>query len=244
MIGKRIDIRDPGVYASEGRITNGFDKDGYSSLIAASFNFFEFREKDDEGNFGEPMTIECLRKGKEYSVIMTTKEGLYRYEIGDVFKVIGFWDKLPLVNFVSRDKFLDIAGEHSPEHLLTNGVRKAAEDMGIAFRGFCVVPYFKNSNEDLRYEVLFEPIEKLDSKKAEKLIKLIDEIYQKTILTYKKSRNEFDRFGHPVLSILKKGSYDVYDKKRLTNSGQTKLITVHSKPEYRENFEVEDTIIV
>ncbi len=237
IIGKKIDIRDPGVYASEGRITNGFSNEGNTSLISASFNFFEFKEKDKEGNFGEPITIDKLSKGKEYSVILTTNEGLYRYDLGDIFRVVGFEGKLPLVEFVGRDKFLDIAGEHAPEYLLVKGVKDAADSLNLKFRGFTVVPYFKNSDEDLKYEILFEPIGRITTPEILNLLRTIEENFQKTILTYKKSRNEFDRFAHPVLSIIEKGSYDIFDKSRMT-TGQTKVINVSSKQNFRKKFKI------
>lgn len=243
IIGKKIDIRDPGVYASEGRVTNGFSNESNTSFISASFNFFEFKEKDKNGNFGSLVTIDKLSKGKEYSVIITTNEGLYRYDLGDIFRVVGFEGKLPVVEFVGRDKFLDIAGEHSPEYLLVKGVKDAADKLKLKYRGFTIIPYFKNSDEDLKYEILFESIGKLIPPDAMDLLREIESNFQKTILTYKKSRNEFDRFGHPVLSIVETGSYDKFDKSRMT-TGQTKVINVSSKVDFRKNFKVTKTYFV
>jgi len=104
-IGKKnIIIRDPGILASEGRISLGITNIDSAGVLPINETFFEFNEKIDKEFSEKVLTVEKLRKNHEYKVIMTTPEGLYRYDLEDVVNVVGFMGKIPLVRFVSRNK--------------------------------------------------------------------------------------------------------------------------------------------
>ena len=56
-------------------------------------------------------TIDKVEEGKQYMLIITTTEGLYRYNLEDGVEVTGFLKGTPLLGFVHRNKFLDLTGE-------------------------------------------------------------------------------------------------------------------------------------
>lgn len=236
-IGKQnIPIRDPGIYASEGRISIGLlpgvQAVGYP---LGNVNFFEFLEVRKDGP-AKPVTIDKVRRKKQYQVIMTTPEGLYRYDMGDVIEVVRFEKKLPVIKFVNRNNFLNIVGELSPESELVSAFTECAKKLKIRFTSFTFTPYLKELDKKPRYELLIEPKEGLQEQKAKELIKLLDQTLQERINDYRQMRNEFGRMGSIVLSVLKKGSYDSYNKKRF--GGQPKPIHVHKSSTFREEFEI------
>jgi len=239
-LGKKdVIIRDPGVLASEGRVSLGITELDRAGVIPANESFFEFREKVEDG-FKEPVTIDKLRKNKEYKVLMTTMEGLYRYDLEDVVKVVGFRKKLPLVRFVSRNKFLNVTEEHAPEGEIIRGVEDALKKLKIKARSFTVIPYIEIQKRP-RYEILIETILPLTKTNATKLLKEIDKNWQKYMLTYAETRNEFGRMDPPILSIVKKGSYDKIDAETLVRRGQAKPINVTEDKKYRTKFKIEKT---
>lgn len=69
---------------------------------AAYFEFLPFdmdkREIVDE----ETADFSSVEVGKIYEVVVTTYRGLYRYRIGDIVKVVGFYNSAPEVEFLMR----------------------------------------------------------------------------------------------------------------------------------------------
>lgn len=234
---KDIIIRDPGILASEGRISLGITNIDRAGVLTINESFFEFQEKIGDEFSSEILTVEKLKKNHEYKVIMTTPEGLYRYDIEDVVKVVGFMEKIPLVSFVSRNRFLNVTEEHAPEGEIIRGVDAALKKMKVKLRSFTVIPYIKKDKKP-RYEILIELLEKQTDIVLKKLLAEIDKNWQKNMLTYAETRNEFGRMDPPILSIVKVGSYDKIDSLALVRRGQAKPINVTEDLKYRRNFEI------
>ncbi len=242
-IGKKnIKIRDPGIYSSEGRLSLCIDdSDGVSGVISANENFFEFLEQVNGEYVGEPIPASKVEIGKAYLVIITTPEGLYRYNMGDIVKVTGFKGKLPLVEFRNRDNFLNIAGELVHENILIESLQIAFKKSKVVVRGFTVIPLINNARKP-RYEVLVEIKGKCAPGFEKKLVVEIDKSLQKNISDYKQMRNEFGRLDSPMLTILKSGSYDSFEKKRVVRGGQPKPIYMSKDSNFRKNFEIEKSV--
>ncbi|KAJ1429524.1 GH3 family [Sesbania bispinosa] len=56
----------------------------------------------------EPQTVGLteVKVGEEYEIVLTNPAGLYRYRLGDVVKVMGFYNKAPELKFVRRSNLL------------------------------------------------------------------------------------------------------------------------------------------
>ncbi|KAK9103824.1 hypothetical protein Sjap_021078 [Stephania japonica] len=50
----------------------------------------------------EPVGLTEVKVGEEYEIILTSFAGLYRYRLGDVVKVMGFYNSTPKLQFVCR----------------------------------------------------------------------------------------------------------------------------------------------
>lgn len=238
---KNIIIRDPGIYSSEGRISLCFEDEGIAGIITANEYFFEFIEQKNGKSVGKPLTADKVKKGKEYLVIITTPEGLYRYDMGDIVKIAGFRGKLPLIEFVNRNNYLNIAGELAHENILIECMERAMKKSGIQLRSFTFIPLISPSKKP-RYEILAEPIEIISKSEGKRFLKIIDQSLQENISDYRQMRNEFGRMDFPRLTILTKGSYDEFDRKRVSGSGQPKPIYVSRNSEFRNNFQIEEMI--
>ncbi|KAH7685939.1 Jasmonic acid-amido synthetase JAR1 protein [Dioscorea alata] len=54
----------------------------------------------------EPVGLAEVEVGKEYEIVVTSFAGLYRYRLGDVVKVAGFYNSTPELKFVCRRSLL------------------------------------------------------------------------------------------------------------------------------------------
>jgi hypothetical protein len=90
-----VPIQAKGLLATEGVVTIPFAD---CHPLAIRSHFFEFI--DAAGGF---RPAHELRRGEEYTVVVTTGGGLYRYRLGDRVRVDGFVDETPSLRFVGKD---------------------------------------------------------------------------------------------------------------------------------------------
>ena len=103
-----VPLQAKGLLATEGVVSVPF---GAHRPIAVLSHFFEFI--DANGGFH---LADDLSEGAEYSVVLTTGGGLYRYRLGDRVRVDGFLHGTPSISFVGRDdRVSDWCGEKLSE---------------------------------------------------------------------------------------------------------------------------------
>ncbi len=116
---------DPGLLASEFRGTIPIFDDRAAGIPNLSEVFFEFRNKDESGDY---RGLHQIKKGEEVLLFITTRSGLFRYKMNDIVKVVDFHGKLPLLEFVQKAKGVtSITGEklyESQVHLALEATRK------------------------------------------------------------------------------------------------------------------------
>ncbi|MCI0651655.1 MAG: GH3 auxin-responsive promoter family protein [Planctomycetes bacterium] len=109
------EIQGKGLLATEGVVSIPLAGAGAAGCaLAVTSHFFEFLEPDgnDSGGGARPRLAHELETGKEYSVLLTTGGGLWRYRLGDRVRVTGFIRRTPLLEFLGRDDGVsDLCGE-------------------------------------------------------------------------------------------------------------------------------------
>ena len=131
-LSPRTHIHELGYVSSEFRGTITIGKRAGSGLPTWDTHFFEFVEKDGWDR-GEPefLTLDRLRKGGEYYVIVTTPSGLYRYFINDLVRVTGFLHRMPLLKFMQKGKGVtSITGEKLYESQVLSAVSHVLGELG------------------------------------------------------------------------------------------------------------------
>ncbi|KAE9605721.1 hypothetical protein Lal_00025162 [Lupinus albus] len=69
--------------------------------------YFEFIPLTDNSSVDpKPVGLTEVKVGEEYELVMTTPAGLYRYKLGDVVKVAGFYNSIPKIKFIRRSSLL------------------------------------------------------------------------------------------------------------------------------------------
>jgi len=148
-------VLELGYIASEFRATITLGRRRGCGLPTLDTHFFEFVERD-RWDRGEPefLTIDRIRKGVDYYIIVTTPSGLYRYFINDLVRVSAVLHKTPLLRFVQKGKGVtNITGEKLYECQVLDAVRAAMGEVGRALRFVMML-----ADEDARgYRLYIEP---------------------------------------------------------------------------------------
>ncbi|CAA6674282.1 unnamed protein product [Spirodela intermedia] len=93
----------------------------------AYFEFIPLRRHPLQHANQEPVPLSKVKVGQEYELVLTTFTGLYRYKLGDVVEVRGFYKGAPQLSFVCRRKvFLTVNIDRSTEKDLQLAVENAS----------------------------------------------------------------------------------------------------------------------
>ncbi len=131
-LSPRTHIHELGYVSSEFRGTITIGKRAGSGLPTWDTHFFEFVEKD-RWDAGAPqfLTLDKLRRGLDYYVIVTTPSGLYRYFINDLVRVTAHFHSMPMLKFMQKGKGVtNITGEKLYESQVLSAVRQVMDRIG------------------------------------------------------------------------------------------------------------------
>lgn len=144
--------RDVGYLSSEGSITIPYEDNTPAGILALRNNYYEFIPVDATPTTGtRPLQCYELENGKQYKIILTSRNGLYRYDIHDIIEVRGFYNSTPVIAFVRKgDDMLNITGEKLHVNHFIEAFRKLKADNDLSVTQFRIVPNYK----DLRHELL------------------------------------------------------------------------------------------
>ena len=114
-------IQPKGLLSTEG-ITS-FPLWNKGCVLSYLSHFYEFMDKN-----GRIFLLKDIRQGEEYTVILTTSGGLYRYNTHDLIKVTGFYKNLPVIEFIGRNNNVsDFFGEKISESFVNNVLKELFE---------------------------------------------------------------------------------------------------------------------
>ncbi len=144
--------RDVGYLSSEGSLTIPYEDNTPAGILALHNNYYEFIPVDStHATDTRPLQCHELEDGKQYKIILTSRNGLYRYDIHDIIEVRGFHNSTPLIAFVRKgDDMLNITGEKLHINHLIEAFRRLKVAHGLSVTQFRIVPNYK----DLRHELL------------------------------------------------------------------------------------------
>ncbi len=116
------------------------DLDTEGSVLAIESGFFEFIP-EDQWHVDQPQTLlpRDLEVGKRYRLLVTSYSGFYRYDIGDVIEVLGFYNQAPLIVFRHRrGGLLSSTTEKTTEFHVTQVMQKLQQEFGLQLEDFCI----------------------------------------------------------------------------------------------------------
>ncbi|XVF21843.1 hypothetical protein REPUB_Repub12eG0124600 [Reevesia pubescens] len=179
---------------------------------AAYFEFLPFDSTENKVVGEETVDICGVEVGRMYEVVVTTYRGFYRYRLGDIVRVVDFYNSSPLLEFVMR------APKTSYE-IVTEGDLMAAMEsfqlvlrniMGMAIEIVEFTSFFDFDSSPKRLKIFIEVKDCricLEDKLQQEFTKCCSTLEDGLGSIYKVQRDKGEI--HPLsLSILKCGSFD------------------------------------
>jgi hypothetical protein len=148
-------IIEAGYAASEMRGTININVGRNLCVPTLLDNFFEFVERAGwERGFQHFLTLDQLTEGGEYYVFVTTREGLYRYDMNDIVRVTEYFNETPVLAFVQKGRGVtSITGEKLHEDQVSQAISE------VQARGTLNTTFFVVLADEARaeYRVYLEP---------------------------------------------------------------------------------------
>jgi len=148
-------VRDHGLSASEGRMSIPLADGTSAGVLDYYHHFFEFIPVEGYEST-TPTVLEGheLEIGRDYYIVLTTSGGLYRYDIHDVVRCVGFEGQAPLVEFLNKGKsFSNLTGEKISEYQVIRAVEKGFRELRLSIDTFTLAPVME---QQPRYVLLVE----------------------------------------------------------------------------------------
>jgi hypothetical protein len=229
-------ILELGYVSSEFRGTITLGRRAGSGLPTFNAHFFEFVERD-KWDRGEPefLTLDRIRKGVDYYIIVTTPSGLYRYFINDLVRVTARLHGTPLFKFLQKGKGVtNITGEKLYESQVLTAVREALAEIDRDPRFIMMLA----DEEQRSYRLYVEPDEG-PRPDAARLAEAVDGRLRALNVEYDAKR-ESERLGAPSAAWLKPETAETYKHfcvQRGQREGQFKMTALGYRKGYAFDLE-------
>ena len=238
-----VPVRDFGYLSSEARSSIPVSNEGAGGILAINANFYEFIPKEDIGK-KEKRILLCdqLEKEEEYFIVVTTPGGLYRYNIDDVIRVDGFFNKTPVIEFVQKGlNVTSVTGEKLYESQVVEAIKQAA-DRHKCFIEFCTASI--QWGKIPRYIFLIEFTKSPPPQKKKELLRTIEQELCNINIEYQNKRKS-QRLDHPILKVVCSGDFKKYREKRVkegVHDGQFKVPQLTPNLDFQKHFRIEEEI--
>ncbi len=236
-------LRDLGYLASEIRGSIPFWSETNSGVLTIHQNFFEFVKVEDmEDENPTFLTADQLHLGQRYYIFITTKAGLYRYNINDIIEVTGFYNDTPSIVFVQKGKGVtNITGEKLYEEQLMAAVKNVSEQTGLEVNFYMALANVEKSKYELFTEFNHQEI---TTAQKELFIKRVDAALSEINLEYEAKRKSL-RLAPIALKVLTPGAFELFKQQRISQGvreAQLKVEPLTEDPLKVGMFQVVETI--
>ena len=236
-------IRDIGLLASEGRMTIPVDDTTSSGVLDITTHYFEFMP-EAEANRPNPITLGAheVQEGQTYYILPTTAYGLYRYHISDLVRVTGFYNRSPLVEFLSKGAhFANLTGEKLSEYHVTGAMKDVVPALNLTLSNYSVAPCW--SDEQPFYGLFVERRDVPSRELGLRLAAALDRRLMDINMEYAAKRESL-RLGPIRLQVLANSAWQQWDRQRLLRTGGTLEQYKHpcliADPKFRDTIAVEE----
>ncbi|MBD1902443.1 GH3 auxin-responsive promoter family protein [Trichocoleus sp. DQ-A3] len=194
------------VFASaEGTFSIYHDLNNDGSILAIEAGFFEFIPQD-QWEVEHPKTLLAteVKAGELYRILMTNYSGFYRYDIGDVVEVLGFYEQAPLIVFRHRrGGILSSTTEKTTEFHATQVMQSLQQEFGLPLEDFCIT--LSENEFPAHYLVNIELVNGHILSDRLAFLASFDRKLKETNVYYQSKRK--DQVPPPRLRILAPGSF-------------------------------------
>ncbi len=239
----KIPVRDIGLISTEGQSSISISDEATGGVLTVDSLFFEFIKTNQIHKKNKRIYLVWeLEMDEEYFMVITNISGLYRYFTDDIIKVVGFYNKTPIIQFMHKGAHVtSITGEKITEWQVVTAMRFASKRLEVPVHEFTVCAKFGKTP---RYDILLELHEKCDLKRLKKLIVLFDDELKKLNIEYNKKRQS-ERLGKPILKIVHSNGYSKLHRKKTeagAHDAQVKIPSLTEDPEFESQFDIKTVV--
>ena len=226
-----------GLSASEGFFSFVYRPDSEDTCLIPDSVFYEFLPLDAGDDMSKIVTIDGVKEGGEYELIITNTSGFYRYRMRDAVRVVSRYENTPTIEFMYRiDQTVSIMGEKTTEEALRIAADNTAKELGFELVDFSVWPDVKAS--PVRYQFFMEiGANPYNATPKEMRIVLEEKLAEANPSMGDKVRNGV--CGDTRLNVLEEEAYALYRDmmvKKGVASSQLKPVRVISNEIQRKYF--------
>jgi hypothetical protein len=236
-------VRDFGYMASEGRGSTPLVNAGAGGVLSITSHFLEFLPEEQRDDPDAPLlTCEQLQPDHQYYVFLTTSAGLYRYDINDVVRVVDFYHKTPVIEFVRKGQGISsITGEKLTESQVTAAVLAVVKRYGFSIEHFTACVEW---GEPPRYAFYVEMGDGMGAEECRRFLLAVDRALYEQNIEYE-SKRESQRLGPLVLKRVAPGSYQRLRQARVAEGApeaQVKIPHLSTNMKFGERMDVVEEI--
>jgi GH3 auxin-responsive promoter len=202
------------VYSSaEGTFSINHDLNTDGSILAIESGFFEFIPQDQwEATHPQTILATEVKPGELYRILVTNYSGFYRYDIGDVVEVVGFYAQAPLLVFrYRRGGLLSSTTEKTTEFHVTQVMQELQQKFSVFLEDFCIT--LSDETIPPAYLVNIELAAGETLADFADFLTAFDLLLQENHTSYAIKRP--DTIPHPRLRILAPGSFAIVRQRQL-----------------------------
>ena len=240
-----VPLRDQGLLSSEGRHTIPLGDGIPYGPLAITGNYYEFIPADEAVSpTATILEAHELEQDKLYRIIMTTYGGLYRYDIGDIVKCVGYMGEAPLIEFMQKDgSYCDIEGEKLSAFTVCQAVERAQTKSGLAISCFTVTPQMR-PGERPRYAIIVETHETGNETQAAEFLQTYDNDLRQHVYMYGVNRRN-NLLDAACLARIPTGAWRQFIAEKVGTHGsgdsQYKHKPLVADPEFINKLKLVDT---
>jgi hypothetical protein len=231
--------RDYILMASEGVMAVPIEDDESGGVLVLGANLFEF-VPEDEIDRPDPTVLSPheLEVGRTYVVILSNASGLYRYNIGDVVRVVRLQGRTPVIEFLHRaGSTCSLTGEKLTEDQVTAAVSDVAEQLGLLVESFTLAPA---KHGFPHYVAMIELQREAERPVLAEVPRRLDEALEQHNMEYGSKRSS-QRLAAPELWLVRPGGYEARRRQRLaggTSDSQLKPTHLTRDANFVDQFEI------
>lgn len=163
----------------------------------------------------ETLSYDELQVGAQYRLVMTQANGLYRYDLGDIYQVVGWVGRLPRLEFVLRaGTVASFTGEKLSESDVHTAMRAVWADTTDDLPAFTVVPVW---GQPPHYRLLLE-----GDGSGERWAQRMDEELCRLNMEYAEKRGTH-RLAPVQATVLPFGTFKRLASRRLTRASAAQV---------------------
>ncbi|MCX4240778.1 GH3 auxin-responsive promoter family protein [Paraliomyxa miuraensis] len=231
--------RDYILMASEGVMAVPIEDGCSGGVLALGANFYEFvpeeRIEDPDPPVLSPHELEV---GRTYVIILSNASGLYRYNIGDVVRVVRLQQRTPVIEFLHRaGSTCSLTGEKLTEGQVTAAVSDVAEQLGLRLESFTLAPAKSGFPH---YVAMIELQREAERSVLAELPRRLDEALEQHNMEYGSKRSS-QRLAAPQVWLVRPGGYEQRRRQRLaggTSDSQLKPTHLTRDANFVDQFEI------